>query len=303
MMIEPLSGQDAPERTPCRVRGVDSAILPRGAMLLVALFLEHLQQIAVAPISTQLAFLVERSLVVAWRPLKGRTAFFASRTTFSLTFWIAKDVRAGRTGFISENGVLVEYMRSESRSRRPSLWCHQISRISPGVWLVRPLRKAWTILAWLCSRLMSFPSPSLSRNTWKRKSEKLQFALFLIAESTMEIFAFKDSGHFRFFAEESRDPKTRRFSLEACFLLREWDAVADPCCELNIGNIWNAVEGLWVVGWAGKELGVWRVVKFRDQVEVEVRIPADGESVFSTGLEFVAFWEVGAATVLETSVA
>ena len=60
----------------------------------------------------------------------------------------------------------------------------------------------------------------------------------------MEISAFKDSGHFRFFAEECRDPKIRRFSSEACFLLRERDAVADPCCELNVGNVLNPVEGL-----------------------------------------------------------
>ena len=30
----------------------------------------------------------------------------------------------------------------------------------------------------------------------------------------------------------------------ACFLLRELDAVADPCCELNVGNVLNPVEGL-----------------------------------------------------------
>ena len=67
--------------------------------------------------------------------------------------------------------------------------------------------QASTTLAWLCSRLMSFLSPSPTRNTWKRKPEKLQFESFLIAEKTMEIFAFKDRRHFRFFAEESRDPK------------------------------------------------------------------------------------------------
>ena len=31
------------------------------------------------------------------------------------------DVSAGQTGFISENGVLVEYMSLESQSRCPSL--------------------------------------------------------------------------------------------------------------------------------------------------------------------------------------
>ena len=40
------------------------------------------------------------------------------------------------------------------------------------------------------------------------------------AERMMEISAFRDSGNFRFFAEEeSRDPKTGRFSSGACFLL------------------------------------------------------------------------------------
>ena len=136
---------------------------------------------------------------------------------------------------------------------------YKISWTSDGVY------KILTVLQQSRLILYSFPSLSLSRNTWRRKSEKLQFASFLIAERTMEIFAFKDSGHFRFFAEESRDPKTRRFPSEACFLLREWDAVADPCCELNVGDVLNPVEGLWVVGWAGKELGIWGVVKFGDQ--------------------------------------
>ena len=39
----------------------------------------------------------------------------------SFTFCTANDERAGQTGFISVNGILVEYMRSESRSRQLSL--------------------------------------------------------------------------------------------------------------------------------------------------------------------------------------
>ena len=75
-------------------------------------------------------------------------------------------------------------------------------------------------------------------------SATMRGAPFLIAKRTMEIFGFRDR-HFRFFAdEESRDPKTRRFSSGACLLLRELDAVADPCCELNVGDVLNPVEGL-----------------------------------------------------------
>ena len=125
--------------------------------------------------------------------------------------------------------------------------------------------------------VFAIDSPSLTRNTRKRKSEKLQFASFLIAERTVEIFAFKDSGHFRIFAEKSRDPKTRKFLSEDYFLLRERDTVADPCCELNVGN--GRLKGC---EWSDEEKNLvyegWRNsgTKF-------FRIPADGESVFSTG--------------------
>jgi hypothetical protein len=42
----------------------------------------------------------------------------------------------------------------------------------------------------------------LSWNTWKRNSEKLQLASFLIADRTIETLSLGDRGDFRFFAEE-----------------------------------------------------------------------------------------------------
>ena len=157
---------------------------------------------------------------------KGRTASFASRTTFSLTFCKRRESRTNWFYFrkwcicrIYEIGITIETLVFDATRSQES-----------GVWHV------WPGLNNISMAVFAIDSPSLTRSTRKRKSEKLQFASFLIAERTVEIFAFKDSGHFRIFAEKSRDPKTRRFSSEVYFLLRERDTVADPCCELNVGN-------------------------------------------------------------------